>query len=226
MSTRRLPELLIALALGAGASSAPVAAAEPARVAASAPSAASSTPAASASQERARIAREMADVNARARSAEAACAQQFAVSSCLAQVRSERRLALRQLERQRAVLDDAQRREKAAQRVDRVRQRQEQSAKDDARPRVEVRTRGADPKPGGAPVPAAPERPESDTERATKAAAAASAAQAQAARRVEAAARRASEAQAHRDAVEQRQRERAASGRVAAPLPVPASAPR
>lgn len=223
MSTRRLPELLLALALGAVALPAKAATQPPVGAPDRAGTAASAV---SASAQRARIAREIAAIDAQARSAEAACAQQFAVSACLRQVRSERRLAVRQLERQRAVLDDAERREKAAQRMERVRQRQEQDAKDDARPKVELRTRNAGATPAVAPASAAQDRPDGVPGREAKSAAAASAAQAQADRRVQATARRASEAQAHRDAVEKRNRERAATKPAAAPLPVPASAPR
>jgi colicin import membrane protein len=174
--------------------------------------------------ERARIARERAEVEARARAGETACAREFAVSSCLQKVRAERRAAVQQLDRQRSVLDEAQRKQRAAERLARLRERQEAAAREPVRPKVEVRARNA-----SAPV---PERSASDVaaveadqaERARQAAAAASAADAKAAQRVDARGVRERKAQAHKQSVEERNRDRAAKKAPAAPLPVPPSA--
>ena len=63
--------------------------------------------------QRRRIERERAEVDARAQSGEKACAERFFVSSCLAQVRAERRVATQRLDHQRALLDDEQRKRRA-----------------------------------------------------------------------------------------------------------------
>jgi len=217
MSTRRSLELLLALVLLAVG---PVLqAAQPLKA----------DPAAA---ESSRIARERAEVEARAKVAEAACRQEFAVSACLRQARAERRAGLRHLERQQALLDDAQRKQRAADRLDRIRERQEAAAREQARPKVEVRSR-ADRAP-------APERSASDVaaveaeqaQRAARAASAASAADVKAGQRADAATQRAQQAQAHREAVELRNQARAAKKAPSASLPVPgtpavpASAPR
>ena len=68
MSIRRLPELMLAVLLVGGSAG---------------------QAADDAAAERQRIERERVEVNARARSGEAACAERFAVSACLAQVRAE-----------------------------------------------------------------------------------------------------------------------------------------
>ena len=100
-----------------------------------------------AAAERARIARERSTVEARAKAAEAACASQFAVSACLRQARAERRTALRSLDRQGAALDEAQRKQRAAERLARIRERQEAADRREVSPPVEVRTRNERPAP-------------------------------------------------------------------------------
>jgi colicin import membrane protein len=213
MSTPRLPEALRAVLLAVLTASACVGANAAAGNAADAPA-----------SERARIARERAAVEARSKEAEAACASQFAVSSCLRQARAERRSALRQLDRQGAALDEAQRRQRAVERLARIRERQEAAARRQATPPVEVRTRGD--------RATAPERSAAEiaaieadqARRAQRSQAAASAADAKAAQRVDAAARRTRQADSHRRAVEKRQQEQAAKGAPAASLPVPPSA--
>jgi colicin import membrane protein len=213
MSIRRSPEAFWAVAL--------LTVVATAAVAADGPNAASA--------ERARIARERAEVESRAKDAEAACAREFAVSACLRQARAERRAAVQQLDRQRALLDEAQRKQRAADRLSRIRERQEAAARNDAKPKVEVRTRGE-------PAPVS-ERPASEVaaveaaqaQRAERAVAAASAADAKAVQRTQATAQRELKARAHRDAVEARNKDRGAKKPPAAPLPVPAtpaSAPR
>lgn len=204
MSTRRSPEAVGAALLLAVSGLASVAGASD-----------------SAAAERARIARERSAVEVRAKAAEVACAREFAVSACLRQVRAERRSAMRQLDSQRAVLDEAQRKQRAADRLARIREHQEAAARDDAKPEIEVRTRSE-----RRPVPerSAPETAAVEAgqaQRVERAAAAASAADAKAARRAAASAERARKAEAYREAVEARNRERAAKTAPAAPLPVP-----
>jgi hypothetical protein len=178
-----------------------------------------------ASAERERIAHERAQVEAKARAGEAACAREFAVSACLKAVRAERRSALQQLDRQRALLDDAQRKQRAAERLARIRERQEAAARAADRPSVEVKSRQA-----SAPaqersaeevraVEAARER------RGEAASAALQADDAKAARRAAAARERAQQAASHREQVERRNRERASKRPPAAGLPASAPAP-
>ena len=171
--------------------------------------------------QRARIERERAQVEARARAGERACAGRFVVAACLNQVRAERREALQQLEHQRALLDEAQRKRRAAERQARIQQRQEAQAREDEQ-RLPPRSAGA-----RAPVrepqaepPAAAQ--DSGSPRRVNAAAG----DAAAARRAQATRERAKELEAHRAAVERRNRDKAANRPRQAPLPVPgASAP-
>lgn len=176
-----------------------------------------------AAAERARIARERADVEARAKAAEAACAREFAVSACLRQARAERRAAVQQLDRQRSLLDEAQRKQRAAERLARIRERQETTARESVKPQVEVRARSekAPPPEPSASAIAAVEA--GQAQRAQQAAVAASAADAKAAQRAQATNELARQARAHREAVEARNRERAAKKAPAAPLPVPSA---
>ncbi len=178
--------------------------------------------------ERERIARERAQVEATARERERTCAREFAVSACVDAARRERTEQLRQLERQRALLDEAERKRRAAAREVALRNRREAAAS--TPPPTEVRTRNAKVTSGsGAEGPVAVRSaPVDSVARAEAQARAASAADRIAATRASAAAARASEAKGHRRMVEQRNRERALQRKPAAPLPLPAgaSAPR
>jgi hypothetical protein len=181
-----------------------------------------------AAAERDRIARERALVEAKARVGEAACAKEFAVAACTKAVRAERRGALQQLDRQRALLDDAQRKLRAAERLARIRERQDAAARGAEKPAVEVKMRP----PSGAVAPRERSEDEARAEalsREQRSAAAASAVQgedAKAARRAAAARKREQDAAKHREQVERRNRERAASKPPAAGLSVPpASSP-
>lgn len=169
--------------------------------------------------ERERIQRERTEVQVQTHAAEAACSREFLVASCLKQVRSERRAKLQQLDRQRALIDDEQRKQRAADRLARVRDKQEQQARETAKPQVEIKTRSGRPVAESAWAPAPP-----DVDPQAKAAAA-EPVDAKAAERAAAARRRAQEAEAHRRAVEQRNREREATKtRGSKPLPVPPAA--
>lgn len=168
--------------------------------------------------ERERIQHERAQVESEALAAEAVCRQEFLVAACLKQVRGERRARLQQLDRQRSLIDDEQRRQRAADRLARIRDKQAAQARAAAEPPVEVKTRNPRP----LIEPAKPSRAPPDPE--TKAAAAA-AADADAAKRAAAAKQRAQEAEAHRRAVEERNRAREAKKPGGAtPLPVPPAA--
>lgn len=171
--------------------------------------------------ERARIASERERVQATFDERERACRERFVVTSCLEDARRERRQSLEGLRHQQAILDEAQRKQRAAQRMDDIRakvsgeeaQRREAQARErrQQKPPGEPPTRGPD---GAAPrTHAAP----------------ASAARSDAAGRAAAYEKRQAEAREHRQAVERRSAEKAAQGKTPVkPLPVPgaASAPR
>jgi len=181
-----------------------------------------------AAAERERIARERAEVQAALSKQEAACQERFVVTPCVEAARKAEREALARLRRQEVLLDEQQRKQRAAERAQAIRN---SISADEARRRDESATATAS-------APVRVERAElvetpSRVERARRELPVAE-------RPTDAAARRAAEqehieryeadrraAQAHREAVEQRNAKRAASGKAAAPLPVPpgASAP-
>lgn len=183
--------------------------------------------------QRQRIARERAEIEQRTRLAQAACAERFAVSACMAQARSERRAAVQQLDHQTALLDDAQRKQRAAERQERLRQRREAEARqaDKAAPAPAAQARertGA--APGAAAredsldgAAAAPAR--KGTASAQSRAQANARARADAAQRASASQERAQQADAHRKAIEQRNLERAEKKRPSPPLPLPPPLP-
>jgi len=70
--------------------------------------------------ERERIASERAQHEARYLDAEAACYRRFAVSDCLRDARRLRRAALDELRRQEVVLNDLERKDRAAQALQRI----------------------------------------------------------------------------------------------------------
>jgi len=75
-------------------------------------------------QERESIKREQQAVDTRLQQAQAACYQRFAVEDCLQLERSKAREARARLSQRAAVLDDVERRERAAQRLDSIAERQ------------------------------------------------------------------------------------------------------
>lgn len=210
----------LALAAISGAQAATADGARGASAAASAPAAAGSP-----ADERERIARERAEVRAAFAKQEAACRERFVVTPCIDAARRAQREALSRLNREEAVLGDEQRRERAAQRARTIRERI--SADDALRSREAARAASAArpaergelaESPGRAPHPlqhraGAPETPASAAERQAR--------ERESVRQREEQ-RRA--LQAHREAVEQRNARRAASGKAAAPLPVPSGA--
>jgi colicin import membrane protein len=182
----------------------------------------------SAAVERERIARERADVQAAFTKQEAACQDRFVVTPCIEAARKAERDARARLRRQEVLLDEQARKQRAAERAqairnnisaDETRRRDESSAATASAP---VRVERAE----LAETPARVERARRElpvSERPTDVTARRAAEQ-EHTERYEAD-RRA--AQAHREAVEQRNAKRTASGKAAAPLPVPqgASAP-
>lgn len=146
---------------------------------------------------------------------EAACAGNFAVNACLDGVRQRRRAALAPLRERELALDEAERRERAAERRRGNQARQAAAASRasaPAEPQMRVR----------APSPAASraaerhgsaghqQRIEREAEKASGRAAAAE--------------QRREQARLAQERVERRLQERAATGKVSAPLPIPASA--
>jgi colicin import membrane protein len=163
-------------------------------------------------QERARIAAERATAQSAFSSREHHCQNSFVVTPCVESARRDLREVLLRLRRQEAVLDEMQRRERAAQRLETIRNRpaapepaasqatarEPRSTQRDA-PRVRVHEAPASKL-------SAPERQRAEALNQQKFEAASQA------------------ASARRVAVERRNAERAASGKGAAPLPVPAGA--
>jgi colicin import membrane protein len=163
--------------------------------------------------QRERIARERSVVERESQAAQAACAAQFAVTACVDRAKTERSRRLLVLDRERAVLDDELRKRRAAERLERVRQRRAEAAV--APPEVTVRSRTR-----VASEPTALEPPNAErAPRVQKAPLDASVAETAAAVRAASAARRASEADAHRIAVEKRNHARAKQRTPVAPLP-------
>ena len=163
--------------------------------------------------QRERIARERSVVERESKAAQAACAAQFEVTACVDRAKAARSQRLLVLDRERAVLDDELHKHRAAQRIERLRQRQAQASQ--GPPDVAVRTRAPA-------VSEAAARQTPKTENPLKAPRAphdaASAVDSGAALRAAHAARRASEAAAHRVIVEKRNEARAKQRKPAAPL--------
>jgi hypothetical protein len=181
-----------------------------------------------AATERERIARERADVQAALTKQEAACQERFVVTPCVEAARKAEREALARLRRQEVLLDEQARKQRAAERAQAIRN---SISADEARRRDEsaAATASAPVRVEHAELAETPGR----TERAQRELPTPE-------RPLDGAARRAAEqahierfeadrraAQAHREAVEQRNAKRSASAKAAAPLPVPpgASAP-
>lgn len=184
--------------------------------------------------ERDRIARERAAVEAQFTERQAACQRRFAVTDCVDAARQERREARAPLRRQASALDDAQRKQRAAERQGSVRAKvsgaesreiqlgaREATGPVRRAPIVEAEApatpstvRHIKPKPAAKPMAtrsprAAPSLPDRRTE------------EDEAQARLDA---RRHAAAAHKQAVQQRNAKRELSGKSAAPLPVPAGA--
>lgn len=168
--------------------------------------------------ERQRIARERAQAVALFEQRQRECEQRFAVTSCVEQARSEHRQTLLRLRGQESVLDEAQRKQRAAQRMAAIREKvSAEAAREQApvAPRREPAMRVSPPRSRSAsrPQSAASVSAAQDDERAD--------AEARSRARFEA---RQREAQAQRDAAARRQAERQKPGRPPSPpLPDPAA---
>jgi len=163
-------------------------------------------------EQRRQIRRERADVEQRFRQGEAQCAQRFVVTRCVDALKAQRREALAGLRQREIALEEAQRRREVEDSARRVQQKQ---AEAQARPAPEPHAPHASRASASAPA---------KSERATRRSQTADDA-AEAAARALARQRRASEAQARRDAAEQRQADRAVKGKTSMPLPIPAPLP-
>ena len=179
--------------------------------------------------ERERIARERAAVEAKFVEHQAECQGRFAVTGCVDEAKRERRQAEAPLRRQAIALDDAQRKQKAAERLASVR-----SKVGNAQSRQREQVVREAPTAGKAAAVASDERtpvaarqarhkppPKPATTRAPRAATAPldrRAEEAAGQARIDA---RKLAAQTHREVVEQRNAKRAVSGKRAAPLPSP-----
>jgi colicin import membrane protein len=159
---------------------------------------------------------------------ERGCREKFIVTSCIEQARRDRRQALERLRLQQEVLDEAQRKQRAAQRVDDIRNKvstEEAKQRDSAgKPRRRAEPASAAPAPEPAasgPTAIVINEPPSAVAKPT----AARASEAQVHAQKEAAyERRLEEAREHRAQVERRNAERAASGKPPAKsLPTPAA---
>ena len=195
MSTPRSPDWLLALALAACLGPAGAAGAAPD------PSLA----------QRERIGRERQAIDREAQQAQQTCALRFAVTDCVDRAKARRRERMRPLDLELARLDEAWRKQRAAQRLAQI--RQPQSAQRQVPPEVAVRARRELSEPlASAPTLAAPgARRKAD----------AALADVEASQRATAAARRAEQAQSHRAVVEEKNRQRAAQREPARPLPLP-----
>jgi colicin import membrane protein len=165
--------------------------------------------------ERSRIAAERRAVQARFDSARLACEKRFVVTECLDAARADRRQALDQLQRQQVVLDEARRRERAAQRQRDIETRAAGADGRDAQPLVPAR-------PAASATPPAARRP---AHAASAGAAASASADAQAQRRRVTFAHRQAAAREHQRAVDERNARHDAQHKPAAGLPLPPAGP-
>jgi colicin import membrane protein len=165
-----------------------------------------------AAAQRARIEHERAAIEAQYEARQQQCASRFVVTACVDRAKAERRQALAPLERSLSALDEAQRRRRAAERLQRIEQKSQSQATGENRPLAPEKkrkpapgmTRLEVPAPGAGPAPAPKRRLEAPKPGA-----------------VEAYERRQREAAEHRDAVQRRNLERESQRRPAAPLGPP-----
>jgi colicin import membrane protein len=174
--------------------------------------------------QRERIVAERAQAAARLADQEQVCRARFVVASCLDVARKEHDATLTRLHGEEMRLDDAKRRSVAAARSEAVREKataQAARASGAASDAASATPREAKRRALQQPNPAPRQRPAGQAARAPASAAAQRLVEQSNEAQFEAKAR---EAQAHREAVERRNAERAAKGKMAAPLPVPAGA--
>jgi hypothetical protein len=179
--------------------------------------------------ERDRIKREREQAEAAYRAQERECRQKFVVTPCIDQARRDRRETLDRLRQQQEVLDEAQRKQRAAQRMDDIRSKvsgdeakqREAAAQKRRRQRAEPAASQPD-APASSPAAALSKEPPAAI---SKPASANASAMEVHERKTQAYEKRQQEAAEHRAEVEKRNAQRAANGKPPAkPLPTPASA--
>lgn len=169
--------------------------------------------------ERERIARERSEATARHDQRRRECELRFAVTACVDEARAEHRQTMIRLRRQEALLDEGQRKARAAQRLAAIEQKRGEERVRVVVPRAEARASAPEPRP--------PRGAASSAERASTPAAAAAASAADR-RSAEARSRARFDAQqrdaaARREAVQQKRIQREKNGKPpSAPLPDPA----
>jgi len=172
---------------------------------------------AQAGSDRERIASERAAATARLAEQERVCRTQFVVTACVDAAQREFRVTQARLRREELALDEAARRAAAARRKQEIAERAAAQASQpaDAGPAVprEGARRMPSPNAPAAPAPIRSRRASSAEDQ-----------RAEELRNEAALEARVRAAQAHRAAVERRNAERAARGKVAAPLPMPSAA--
>lgn len=161
-----------------------------------------------AADERARIAAERRAVDERYAAEQAECRQRFAVTGCLDEARAHRRAAQADLKRQELVLDDAERKRRASERLQAVERRRAEAASRPAAAASAVVRPVPSPAPAASTPTRAPRSPQAPDAQA-------------AARRAEAAQRLRDEAAEDRRQIREREAQRDKDGRHPAPLPLP-----
>jgi len=174
-----------------------------------------------ADRERQRAANERRRIEAEYTSRVRQCESQFVVTSCVEEAKAQRREALDRLTQQRAVIEDALRKQRAAERMERLQEKQQQAAArrdaPPAPPRVVQRgARPASAASGAAASTAASAAFQLPSSRAPGAA--------EQRRNQAAYEKRQKDAAEHRALVEQRNAQRAATRKPAASLPLPSAA--
>ena len=168
--------------------------------------------------ERERIKSERAQVEAAFARRERACREHFVVTSCLDDARRDRREAMERLRQQQQVLDEAQRKQRAAQRMDDIRAK---VAEEDAKRREATTHERRPDKPLA--DPSALPAPASQAARAASAESAHRTTASEARQRIAAQEQRLEEARRHREDVDRQNAERAKGKPPAQPLPVPSA---
>lgn len=167
------------------------------------------------SAERARIVRERGEVEARFQQRQRDCQARFAVTACVDEARAEHRQALQRLRREEGVLDEAQRRQRAAARLAAIEEKQRAERERASAPRAQ---RQAEP-----PLQVRPPRQPAAAARPASAPASAPDRSVDEARKRTRFEERQRDAREHRDQAEQRRVQREKSGKPVTPLPDPAA---
>jgi colicin import membrane protein len=174
--------------------------------------------------ERGRIARERSEATARHDQRRRECEQRFAVTACVEEARADHRQTMMRLRRQEALLDEAQRKERAAQRLAAIEQKRSEERTRVPVPRAQARASAPEARPPAVAAATAAERasaPAAERASTPSASGAGSAAETRSRVRFDA---RQREAAARRDAAEQRRIQREKNGKpLSAPLPDPAA---